>query len=195
MTHTEVSRRQSDEAVMLCNRTTIMFQLGWDDEPRETLRMRCLQYEDESGQWVLYILPNVEELHSGWWRLYEIDPARVGSEYSINTKISLNHVKRLLELAASKIGIVLEETEPYEKLSIRSLIERVAIHVGSVKERYQPESGRKMVPPKDVLNVDIFRKVDGTLIHLREDPVPFDDTNRRLWLESFRQFQETNRTP
>ena len=190
MTHAEVGRRQSGEAVVLCNKTTVMFQLDWDDESRESLRMRCLEYENESGQWVLFTLPNIEDIRSGWSRLYEIDPARVGYEYSINTKISLRLIRQLLQSAAKRIGLVLEETEPYEKLSIQSLVERVAVHIGSVQERHQPEPGRRMVPPKEILQVDIFRKVDGTLIHLTEDAVSFNDTNRRLWLESFMQIQE-----
>jgi len=194
MTSTEGSHEKNGEAVILEDTTTIMFQLDWDDEPRETLRMRCLEYEEENGgQWVLYILPNLEETDSGWWRFYEIDPARVGREYSINTKMSLKLIRGLLESAASRIGLTLEETEPYEKLSIRKLLERVATRVGGTEERYRPETGKKMFPPKEVIRIDVFRKADGALIHLKEDPMPFDETNRTLWLESFMMIRARNR--
>lgn len=191
MVEAETTNHRGEEPVVISNRTTIMFQLDWDDEPRETFRMRCLEYEEENGgQWVLHILPNVEELESGWWRLYEIHPSRVGREYSVNTELSLRHIKALLEGAASKIGLVLREDGPFEKLCIRDLVQRVAVCVGATEESYHPEPGKKMFPAKETIGIEIYRKPDGTLIHLKEDPMPFDSTNRALWLKSFREIRE-----
>jgi hypothetical protein len=84
----------------------------------------------------------------------------------------LRHIKALLESAASKIGIVLRKDDPFEKLCIRDLVERVAVCVGTAEESYHPEAGRKMFPAKETIRIEIYRKPDGTLIHLKEDNAP-----------------------
>lgn len=136
---------------MITNRTTIMFRLDWDDEPQETLRTRCLEYEQENGGLrPLHILANQEELESGWWRLYEVDPARVGRECGINTERSLRYIKALLESVASRIGLVLRENEPLEELCIRDLVERVAFVSWGLPRKAvaQKQAGRCSQPRK-----------------------------------------------
>lgn len=39
-----------------------------------------------------------------------------------------------------------------------------------------------MFPAKETIRIEICKKLDGTLIHLKEDPMPFHSRNRALWL-------------
>ena len=50
MTEAETTNHQGGEPVVITNRTTIMFRLDWDDEPRETLRMRCLEQSSDVAE-------------------------------------------------------------------------------------------------------------------------------------------------
>ena len=125
------------------------------------------------------------EVNSGGWRLYEIDRSRSGSEYSENTRASNRHISALPQSAANKLGIELRQDEQWETLCIRNLVERTANKTGTTEEQYQPDDHETMFPPKDLIRVEIYGKSNGEVSHLKEDPPPFDERNRRLWIESF----------
>ncbi len=185
---------EQNKPISILNRTTLIYQLEWEDEPRESLRMRCLEFErrNNDGNWALYILPNIEELDSGWWKLYEIDSSRIGREWRSDTEIAMSYIRWLLVPVANQLELELDNSKKLEKVCIQDLVERVAKKVDVILGEFVDVGSRKTVfPPEKFVRCDVYQKPDGTTILLREDPMPFNEENRKIWAQRFYKMRKT----